>query len=321
MEEVVAADLALLQWPVRLVARQGSDRAMDVLSYLIGLQEQVAEELDLRNEARSMDYFRALLADLGLSLLVVPRVHHALSARRVLTMQLLDGAPIDDLAQIGARGLDPKPFVRELMRAWILTALHLGTFHADIHAGNLLLTRDGKLGMLDWGIVARLDPDTHRLVSKLLEAALGIESAWDAIAEHYVRLQGASLIDGMGLTDAQVKKVVRSVLEPVLTQPVGEVSMASVFSTSEDAVAIATGDAAKRRSLSERWDLLKRTRRTNRLKLAGGELDTGFQRASFLAGKQLIYLERYWKAYMPDEPLLGDHEFLRAVLSREPATV
>ena len=41
------------------------------------------------------------------------------------------------------------------------------------------------------------------------------------------------------------------------------------------------------------------------------------QRSAFLAAKQLVYLERYWKLYLPEEPLLGDGEFVRAVLSRE----
>lgn len=167
MESIVSADLALISAPVRFLARQGSDSALLVLSYLAGLREQVAEELDLRNEARSMDYFRRLFAELDLSLLAVPLVYHEISSRRVLTMQFLDGAAIDDLACIEEFGLDPKPLIRQLMQAWMLTAMYEGTFHADIHAGNLLLLRDGRLGMLDWGIVARLDPDTHGVVRSL----------------------------------------------------------------------------------------------------------------------------------------------------------
>jgi predicted unusual protein kinase regulating ubiquinone biosynthesis (AarF/ABC1/UbiB family) len=315
-ERLVATDLSLLQAPVRFLALQGLDRAMDLLSYLIGFEEQVAEELDLRNEARSMDYFRGLFAGLGLTQLHVPHVHAHLSTRRVLTMELLDGDPIDDLAQIEARGIDPRPFVRQLMQAWILTAMYEGAFHADIHAGNLLLTRDGRLAMLDWGIVARLDPDTHLLVRSLLEAALGVEAAWDDLTAAFMRLQGPSLRDGLGLSDDQIRRVVRSLVEPVLTQPVGEVSMASLFGTSEEAIVIATGEPPQRRSLRQKWRFLMKTRRANRMKLAGGVLDSGFERATFLAAKQLVYLERYWKAYMPDEPLLADHDFLRSVLAR-----
>ena len=55
MEQTVAADLGVMTLPVRIAAEQGFDRAMDVLGFLVGLREQVAEELDLRNEARALE--------------------------------------------------------------------------------------------------------------------------------------------------------------------------------------------------------------------------------------------------------------------------
>ena len=76
-------------------------------------------------------------------------------------------------------GLDPKALIRELLRAWVLTAVHTGTFHADIHAGNLLAMPDGRLGMLDWGIVAQLDDETQLLMQKLVEASLGDDALQD----------------------------------------------------------------------------------------------------------------------------------------------
>ena len=112
---------------------------MDLLGFLVGLREQVAEELDLRNEARSMVAFRDVLAELKLDLLVVPRVYPELSSRRVLTMEYLDGVPLDAMEDIERMGLDPRPYVRQLMQAWILTADRFRAFHADIHAGNLLM--------------------------------------------------------------------------------------------------------------------------------------------------------------------------------------
>ena len=315
LEHVVAADLALLLGPARFLARQGSDTALDVLSYLTGLREQIAEELDLRNEARSMEYFGQRFARFGLSLIVVPRVYHEFSGQRVLTMEFLDGVAIDDLSSVEACGMDPQPFVRQLMHAWVLSAIYDGAFHADIHAGNLLLTRDGRLGMVDWGIVARLDPDTHRLVRRLLEAAVGVESAWDDITAHYTRIQGDSLRNGLGLTDDQIARLVRRTMEPVLTQPVRDVSMASLFGTSEDAIVVATGEPRQKRSLSQQWQLLRKKRRSIRLKIAQGVVESSFQRASFLAAKQVVYLERYWKMYLADEAILGDKEFVSRVLA------
>jgi predicted unusual protein kinase regulating ubiquinone biosynthesis (AarF/ABC1/UbiB family) len=316
MEQVVAADIRLISTPVRIAAEQGFDRAMDLLSYLVGLREQVAEELDLRNEARSMVAFRDVLAELRLDLLVVPRVHPELSSRRVLTMEYLRGAPLDAMEDIEAMGLDPRPYVRQLMQAWILTADRFRAFHADIHAGNLLMLPHGKLGMLDWGIVCRLDPVNHSLVHEILRASIGEEEAWDALCGHFLRIQGDSLINGFGLSEEQARRLLRNLIEPIITQPVGEVSMSSLFGSSDDAVFLATGERPVKRSLLEQLRHNRRVARTNRMKIRDGVPEDPTQRTAFLAAKQLVYLERYWKLYMPDEPLLGDHDFIRAVLGR-----
>jgi predicted unusual protein kinase regulating ubiquinone biosynthesis (AarF/ABC1/UbiB family) len=320
MEQVVAADLGLIMAPVRIAAQQGLDQAMDLLSYLIGLREQVAEELDLRNELRSMRAFKSVLAELRLDLLAVPDVHEDHSGRHVLTMQYLDGVPLDAIEDIAGIGLDPRPYVRQLMHAWILTADRFRAFHADIHAGNLLMLRGGgmagRLGMVDWGIVCRLDPENHGLVHTMLRCAIGEEEAWEHLTGHMLRIQGDSLRTGLGLNDEQIGRLIRNLIEPILTEPVGDVRMSSLFGSTADAVILATGEAPPKRSLGERLRLNRQIARTNRLKIRQGVPENATQRIAFLAAKQLVYLERYWKLYLPEEPLLGDHAFIRAVLGR-----
>ena len=86
---------------------------------------------------------------------------------------------------------------------------------------------------------------------------------------------------------------------------------------SDDAVFLATGERPVKRSLLEQLRHNRRVARTNRMKIRDGVPEDPTQRAAFLAAKQLVYLERYWKLYLPDEPLLGDHDFVRAVLGRD----
>src|SRR6185503_4543702 len=135
-------------------------------------------------------------------------------------------APVDDLSHAARYGIDPAPLVRELLRAWVLTGLRVAAFHADIHAGNLLVLKDGRLGMLDWGIVARMDETNHRLFRRLAEASLGREEAWEEIADVMAEVQGPGL-KALDLTDAEIRRFVRTAMEPVLIKPLSEVSMAS----------------------------------------------------------------------------------------------
>jgi predicted unusual protein kinase regulating ubiquinone biosynthesis (AarF/ABC1/UbiB family) len=289
------------------------DMAYNLVGLVVGLRAQVAEELDLRNEARTMDVFRQLFKDYGLDLLVVPDVHHDLTGRRVVTMEFLDGVAIDRFERVEGSGSDPQALVRELLRAWVLTGLRVAAFHADIHAGNLLLLRDGRLGMIDWGILARLDETTHRLFRWLVQAALGEADVWDDIAAHFIEVQGPSLY-ALGLSDDQIARFIRSSMEPVLTLPLRDVSMASLFASTDDVITRATGAASRQRSFRQRLALMRDAARAYRTAVEVGSFESPTMRMSFLATKQLIYLERYGRMYMPDESILGDHAFLQRAL-------
>lgn len=312
---IVAADLGLMIPFFRGLARLGNEPAFTLVGYLDGLREQIGEELDLRNEARSMDHFRVLFESFNLDLLVVPRVYEAFSGEQVITMEYLDGAPIDDLAKVEEFGLDPKLLIRELLRAWVLTAVHTGTFHADIHAGNLLALPDGRLGMLDWGIVAQLDTETQVLMQKLVEASLGDESAWDTITATLIKVQGVTLREGLGLSDDEIHKVVRAMMEPVLTLPLRDVSMASLFSGPDEVYRLAGREVPPRRGLLHRLRKLRNTARAHKIAFDDGYHENSFQRSNFLSSKQLIYLERYGRMYVPEHAILGDKEFLETVVA------
>ncbi len=159
IEHRVATDLDLFQPMLELVARQtGEYAAGQMLALFQGFRVQIGEELDLRNEARAMAHYRALLQEVDLPRVTVPEVFAELSGPRVITMEYLDGVPVDDLMAVERYGYDPAPVVQEVMKGFLLTAIRWGTFHGDVHAGNLLLLPDGRVGVIDWGIVGRLDP-------------------------------------------------------------------------------------------------------------------------------------------------------------------
>jgi predicted unusual protein kinase regulating ubiquinone biosynthesis (AarF/ABC1/UbiB family) len=313
IERTVATDIAILERFARFMAARGIDQAYNMVGLIVGLRMQIAEELDLRNEAGTMDVFRTLYESYGLSRLVVPDVYHDWTARRVLTMQFLDGAPLDDLEHATALGADPAELVRELLKAWVLTGLRVGAFHADIHAGNLLLLHDGRLGMVDWGIVARMDGDSQRMFRSLCEASVGIESAWADIAEMMIHVNGPALY-ALGLTDDDIHRFARATFEPVLTKPLSEVSMGELMMNSDDVVHKATGEQPPRRSVRDRLRIMRDAARAYRTAAKNRAFENMSMRMGFLSMKQLVYLERYGRMYIPNEALLGDTVFVRRAL-------
>ena len=314
VEATVATDLRLMR-PLFdfLSLRIGVAEAGQFVRLLDGFREQVAEELDLRNEARAMTWFRDLILELGADAIVVPALFPDYSGARVLTMEYLDGVPIDDLSAIATLGIDPRPLMETVVRIWLLIAVREGNFHGDVHAGNLLLLRDGRLGALDWGIVGRLDADTHRFFRRVLQAALGDEGAWADVAAQLQRAYGPALREQLGLGDAELAAFVRDVMEPLLTRPFGEASLATLLGAIQGPVAPA--DAAPSRGWRARLRRLRNQRRLHADIFAHGAVGSSFDRGTFLLGKQLMYFERYGKLFMADSSLLADREFLARLLA------
>lgn len=315
VDRSVATDLSLMEPLFELLSRAtGAQLAGATLQQLDGLRIQIGEELDLRNEARALVLFGALIGAAGFDALVVPEPVLSLSGANVLTMEFLDGVAIDDLASAAALGVDPAPLVDQLIRAFFTLMVLEGVFHGDVHAGNLLLLRDGRLGVIDWGIVGRLDERTHRFVLRLLAAVLGEEDAWREVTAYVVDTYGAPIRDAMGMDDAQLAEFMRSMIEPVLLRPFGEFSLGEMLITAQARAAESYGFELRRRGLKSAFQRLRLQRRLHRAAMEGGGLMSEFDRANFLLGKQLMYFERYGKLFLADAPILADREFVSGLL-------
>jgi aarF domain-containing kinase len=311
-----AIDLDVMEPLFKLLALRGVPVAGPLYRFLRGFRTQIAEELDLRNEARTMVHFAGLLDEGGLDRIVIPTPLPELSGPGVLVMGFLDGVAIDDLGAIEAMGHDPAPLVQELLRSWFLTGLRFGMFHGDIHAGNLMLLRDGRLGMIDWGIVGRLDGPTHRLFRRFVEAVLGDPTAWPEIAA-FLSEMAPFRGDGDG-PPREIPAEAKDEIEGLLTRPFGEVDLTGAFSGPGNGPIGGGRRARTPRTRAEKRARKARLRELRQRVIGSGFADSGFAQANFMLFKQLLYFERYGKLYLADSALLGDRDYLQHVLDTSP---
>src|SRR3546814_18318687 len=87
-------------------------------------------------------------------------------------MTYVDGHPVDRLDLLAESGHDFEELLRLGVRAWLESAFEHGLFHGDVHAGNLFLTTDGKVALLDFGIMGHLDPPVRAALRDALPALL-----------------------------------------------------------------------------------------------------------------------------------------------------
>jgi len=314
--DLVATDLDLMEPIFELLSRQtGAQTAGAILQQLDGFRLQIGEEMDLRNEARALSVFRDLNRRSGLDLIAVPEPYPELSGPNVLTMELLDGVPIDDLAALSELDVDPAPLIEQLIRGFFLMTVKYRMFHGDVHAGNLLMCRDGRIGVIDWGIVGRLDDETHWFLCRLLAAILGDEDAWSDVTSHLIKTYGPAIGEAMGMDDAQLAAFMRSMIEPILLRPFGEVSIAEMMTATQLKVAEAHGVEFESRSLLAVVRRFRLQRRIHKMATDTGGLMSDFDRGYFLLAKQLMYFERYGKLFLADVPILSDPVFLEELLA------
>lgn len=312
IEDVIATDMAVMAPIADFLGRQVAVGIAGVLPGLIdGLTQQLREELDFRNEARALDWFRGVVATMDLPRMRVPEPIHEASARRVLTMEFLDGVPVDDADAIEALGVDPRPLVIEALKGFFGTTLCLGTFHGDIHAGNLMVTTDGCMGVVDWGIVGRLDSETHRFIRRAVEGVLGDETAWADVHAHLKGIYGGNAQELFGFTDQQMQDFIKGQLHMLFTRPFGEVDVKMLMADIPDV----EGRKATDTSLLARLRRWQDQRRFQQRMLDSDGMGSDFDRATFLLGKQLAYFERYGKMYTPDVPLLWDRAVFEQLLA------
>ena len=316
--EQVAIDLDVMEPLFKRLALQGVPIAGPLYRFLRGFRTQVAEELDLRNEARTMVHFAGLLAEAGLDRIVIPEPMPELSGTDVLVMSFLDGVAIDDLAAIEVLGHDPAPLVQELLRCWFLTGIRFGMFHGDIHAGNLMLLRDGRIGMIDWGIVGRLDGPTHRLFRRFVEAVLGDATAWPEIVAFLSEMAPfAGDGDGDGGGAREIPQEAKDEIEGLLTRPFGQVDLTGAFSGPGNGP-IGSGQRRVPKTKAEKRERKAKLKELRQRVIGTGFADSGFAQANFMLFKQLLYFERYGKLYLADSALMGDREYLQRVLDTSP---
>jgi ubiquinone biosynthesis protein len=166
--EQVALDLELLRKTARLAEkRSGTARLLQATALADELEQHLNGELDFREEAHNAELIASVIAEYRDDVFV-PQVIHPYVTEEVIVLERIEGVKVED-------GLDLDPdraaeLARSFFKAYIRQVTVKGVYHADPHRGNVFLTPDGRLALLDFGLIGRLDDDTRTSLALLLLA-------------------------------------------------------------------------------------------------------------------------------------------------------
>lgn len=276
-------DLRVEYWFARRVlARTRAADRLDYAGMIRDAWEIACQELNSVLEADRQDRFRTHIGAFGDNQAVTaPEVYWNWCAPGIICMERMYGLPMDRFDEIGARGVDAELLLRRGIKVWVEAALVHGPFHGDVHAGNLWVLDDGRAAYLDFGIMGELSPEWRRTQADIMFTSM-IDQDYRRVVEAYQRV--GVLPDEV---DPEVAgPALASVLEPILSQPVGTVSLGETLQSNLQ--------------MAETF---------------GGRVP----RELSLVAKQLLYFERYAKTLAPDYVLARDLYLLKNIFPDEVA--
>jgi len=231
IEEEFAKAIETYEWAAAHVERYGGE-AERLRPRLVVAQfrQWTARELDLQREAASASELREnMVAEPGY---YVPDIDWRRTARRVLTLEWLDGIKLSDREALIAANQDCSALAATLVKAFLRQAVVDGFFHADLHHGNLFALPDGRIGAIDFGIMGRIDRRARVWLAEILYGL--ITGNYRRVAEIHFEAQYVPPHHNV----EEFATALRAAGEPIRGLPVKDISIGrmleSLFSITRD---------------------------------------------------------------------------------------
>eukprot|EP00884_Botryococcus_braunii_P021730 jgi/Botrbrau1/8240/Bobra.0392s0035.1 len=292
VEDILSTDLSFIYVVSLLLEFLNPELARTSLVPIIGdIRASMLEEVDFRKEAVNMQQFSRYLDASGMrGVATCPFVYTQWSTQRVLTMERLTGVErLTDLEAVRrVTGSDPESVLINALNTWFGSLLACDSFHADLHAGNLLAMPDGRVGFIDFGIVGRISPITWRAVEALLTSMSSRD--YDTMARALVTVGAAdSAVD--------IPAFARD-LEAIFTDLDGLSAQLTVSRDGDDAGV----------SASIAFDDSQMNRLILQIVRVADVRGIRFPREFGLLLKQLLYFDRYTRILAPEMSVLARPE-------------
>jgi predicted unusual protein kinase regulating ubiquinone biosynthesis (AarF/ABC1/UbiB family) len=184
IEAIVEQDISLVHGLAELVSRTNFGRYYDLKALAEEFANALRGELDFSQEAHHTTQLRQNLSNsrwFNSDRLVVPEIYWDLTTEKLLVMEWLEASPLllANFQGIGYNGdaiAERRAIVTLLVRAFFQQIYMDGFFHADPHPGNLFYLQDGRIALIDCGMVGRLDPRTQQILTEMLLAIVNLDS-------------------------------------------------------------------------------------------------------------------------------------------------
>lgn len=282
VETIMQTDLGVLHGITKLLELlMPSMKFASIAPIIDEIRLRMLAETDFIAEAQNIRDFQQFLAVSGNTRVVAPQVYDELTTKRVLTMSRLRGVSMVDESVMRQYCDDPAQVMADTLNTWFASLMLCNSFHADLHAGNLMLLTDGRIGFLDFGIVGKLKAESWRACLGMMQALQ--DSDYQSMAQHMIDMEmthGRSDVNVATLAD-DLQRMMQSIMAEDRTFTSGV-----PFNTKQQA------DELNKMMLE--------------IVTIGKRHGIHFPRDFALLTKQLLYFDRFMRTLAPDMDMFSD---------------
>jgi len=206
----------------RLEATFETARTLGLINIVKEFERTIFNELDMHIEAGNIDKFARHYQ--YINEIHIPKVNWELTSKSVLVMAFVEGVKVDQVDAIRQMGIDPKNIALIGLRSLARQLMEFGIIHADPHPGNTIVMPDGRVGLVDFGIVSHLD---REMMQHLAHLFLGYATHdYDLVMEALI---GAGLIAENHPRLDQFRQDLKEISEPFYGRSLQTISVKDVY--------------------------------------------------------------------------------------------
>lgn len=272
VEDILSTDFQFMQFAASLFEKISKNIPTSSITDMVAeIRNGMMEECDFYREADNIALYKRFLDSNNITHVTVPKVYRQASSKRVLTMERFYGASLSDIDKVREYSSNPEQALINALNTWFASLTQCQIYHADLHAGNVMMLQDGRIGFIDFGIVGRISQSTWAALLSLIATVPTRD--FPAIA---------AALAGIGATNSVVNTAALAHdLEQLYLQ-------------------FQEADANE--------DFLNDV--TLRVSALGRQHGIRFPREFTLLLKQFLYFDRYIRLLSPDLDLFGDERIL-----------
>jgi ubiquinone biosynthesis protein len=288
LERIIETDIDILKGLASLIEEDiPESRNYNPSKLVEEFSRSLKLECDLRREGRNIQRFSAAFREE--TDFITPKVYTELSSERVLTEEFIDGFKIDEVKKLKEFGISAPALAGVLNRVVLRSIFEHGFFHADPHPGNILVTREGKVCLIDFGAMGRVDK------SRLFQILQFILAILSKDLDGTLRVLKDSKLLTSTVDEAALKSQMSETIDHHLGLTLGHLDLSSLLTDVFDIV--------KRYGIKPPTDLLLVGKSLTTLEHIGSQLDPSFDPLQSIEP----YLKKTYLSFLKDPVLYQNY--------------